>query len=62
MSKNVIPYDKMLFMGDYPVGVSVWVQRQDQVGTANWALTSRVLSYDETMEIIETENSIYVPA
>lgn len=66
MSKKVIEYDSLYSIsvtGPEPqIGDRVVLQRLDQVGTDNWAVTSPVVAYDETMEIIETENTVYVPA
>lgn len=47
---------------DDPTGHGVILKREDQVGTDNVAFTTEVITYDESMGIIETANTIYIPA
>lgn len=61
VDKPVKKYVWAHFEGD-PTGSGVILQREDQANTDRGALTTPVVAYDETMGIIETENTVYVPA
>jgi len=65
--KKIVHYTAAHFQGD-PVGKSVYLQSLDHpdfrlnVQMVYGLHTSRVVSYDETTGIIETLNTVYVPA
>lgn len=45
-----------------PVGIGVILQKEEHAGTERVSFTTEVITYDETMGIIETINTIYIPA
>jgi hypothetical protein len=69
LDKPIVEYDATWFgydksVGDAvdPVGKSIWVFTEDGPASVHGLQTSMVIGYDETTEIIETENTVYVPA
>lgn len=45
-----------------PVGYGVILQKEEFAGTRRVSFTTEVVAYDESMGIIETINTIYIPA
>lgn len=68
--KKVVQYTFVTFWGgDSPVGNHASVVTVDHPGPFYYGEkngdtldTSRIVSYDETTEIFETQNTVYVPA
>lgn len=68
--KKVVKYTEAFFpmaASGVVVGHSAWVVPVDHpdeeyVTNGQMALTSRVVSYDETTCIFETMNTVYIPA
>lgn len=68
--KKIVKYDSGYFgPGEdiNPVGISVWLFSSDHpnigaMGGSYGIRTSTVTAYDETTGIIETLNTVYVPA
>lgn len=64
IDKPVKKYIWVRFMNGVqnPTGYGVVLQKEEHAGTYIYSFTSAVIAYDETMGIIETANTVYIPA